>query len=367
MTKRSGASRRKKAKERAAAAATYPPWVLLEHNCVEEIEGSSSSSIADLNTVAACHTSTGSPIAAALRVAPPPEASRLCVRFPVDATVSHSVVMAADRDSILISEKQRLWRSRRPNPRPLYDDSTGLLRCGEDEIVVAELEMEIAEGSHDDPCRPWKAPELIMFLSGEWSVKRPPIISAVTTGDGNLKKVVSMWFTKMVVPLGDRMLCWSDQQHGVIFSDVFDQDPVMRYLPFPVESRYGFAVCVTAGGDSVKVVNMFPHCRCGDDDEDRWSSDEESYRCRCSIDTFTISTWMLRMDDMTWTMPPPHTMTKRSGSARQKKAKGRAAAEAVAYPPSVLLDHYCVVEEVIKGSSSSSIVADVNTLVAISG
>ncbi|KAK3118152.1 hypothetical protein QOZ80_9BG0694980 [Eleusine coracana subsp. coracana] len=315
MTKRSGASRRKKAKERAAAAATYPPWVLLEHNCVEEIEGSSSSSIADLNTLAACRTSAGSHIAAALRVAPPSEASRLCVRFPGDATVSNSVVMAAHRDSILISvdlkehdttdhfvysagdatadpprspsllllppfyppeelKKRQLWRSGGPRPRPLYNDSTGLLRRGEDEIVVAELEMEIVEGS-DDPHHPWKAPELVMFRSGEWSVKRPPI-SAVTIGD---KEVLYMWFTKMVVPVGDRTLCWSDQQHGVIFSDVFDQYPVLRYVPFPVQSRYGFAVCVTAGGDSVKVVNIFPHCRCGDDDEDRWSSDEDAYGC----------------------------------------------------------------------------------------
>lgn len=311
--------------------------MLLERNCVEEIDGSFSS-IADHNTLAACRTSAGSPIAIALRVAPPPEASRVCVQLPGDTAVSHSEVIASHGDSVLIavslkndrvdllvynagsvsaddpsrppsllllppfyppiSEAQKKFLQRwgiGPQPRSLYTDSTGLLRRGKDEIVVAQLEVEKVE-DRDNPRRLRPVAELVMFRSGEWSQTRPPF----SHGTDDLKDV--SWLTTTVVAVGDRTLCWSDRYNGAIFSDVLDENPTLRYVPFPVTSRYRFAVCATAGasgGHTVKLVNIFPHCRCGDDG-DGWSSDEGYNQCHCSIDTYTIRTWMLKMDDLTW-------------------------------------------------------------------
>ncbi|TVU00910.1 hypothetical protein EJB05_53641, partial [Eragrostis curvula] len=191
MTKRSGSSRRKKAKQRAAAAASvaYPPRVLLERYCTEEIHGSSSS-VADTKTRAAGHTAAGSPISVALSAAAPPESSRVCVQVQLSGGVKlqHCTILAAHGDSMLIDvTTKEEWKGEKEDyfiysagdaaadpPRPpsllllpplplteeqiennylrqsqqrfLYRDDTGLLLRGEDdELLVAQLRMERAD------------------------------------------------------------------------------------------------------------------------------------------------------------------------------------------------------------------------------
>ncbi|KAL6653267.1 hypothetical protein ACP70R_008845 [Stipagrostis hirtigluma subsp. patula] len=85
----------------------------------------------------------------------------------------------------------------------------------------------------------------------------------------------------------------------LIFSDVFDESPVLRYVPLPAEALEPCPgpgpsrnLSITAGG-TVKFVNVFPRCCCGG---------EATTNCRRSQHAYTIKTWTLRMADMAWVM-----------------------------------------------------------------
>jgi hypothetical protein len=81
------------------------------------------------------------------------------------------------------------WRSD-PANRELRTDGTGMLRRrrGEDdEVVVAELQMVAV--SKDTP-KTTEVAELLLFSSGEWSVKRPRI----WCGDDELGELSSHWY-----------------------------------------------------------------------------------------------------------------------------------------------------------------------------
>ncbi|KAL6653284.1 hypothetical protein ACP70R_008862 [Stipagrostis hirtigluma subsp. patula] len=62
------------------------------------------------------------------------------------------------------------------------------------------------------------------------------------------------------------MLCWVDLAHGLMFSDLFEEGPRLRYPPLPGDHFFDRSscrnVCVTAGG-MLKFVNIFPRCCCG--------------------------------------------------------------------------------------------------------
>ncbi|RCV37397.1 hypothetical protein SETIT_8G059300v2 [Setaria italica] len=281
----------------AAAAAAYPPWVLLERFCTPVVRGSS---IVDTKTLAAGYTTTNHPIAVALCVAPPPEVSRVS-QLPDGVQQSASAVLAAHGDSVLIKVPWLQGRgtdhfiynagdTAAATPRPpsllllfpippgcyqLDPDRTGLLRRGEDEFVVAELRMPFEMGTM------WKEAELHLFRSGEWCVKRP-LIHRYDDGSED-RELASSWWNDIVVPVGDEMLCWVDLSRGLIFSKVFEES---------LRLRTG-NVCVTASGVAVKFVNIFPRCCCGDA--------AHSF-CRRSCHAYTVQTWTLTMDDMTWVM-----------------------------------------------------------------
>nr|TKV99707.1 hypothetical protein SEVIR_8G061050v2 [Setaria viridis] len=306
MTKRSRSSRRARANQldtAAAAATTYPPWVLLHRSCTAVATGSS---IADRNTQAAGHTTTGLPIAVSICVAPPPEGSRVCVQHP-DGVQSTSDVVAAHGDSVLIKVSSlgrvtdhfiyNAFDAAAVTPRPpallllpvcyLDRDGTGLLRRGEDEFVVAELRI-----GYDNTTR-MAAGELRLLRSGEWRATRP----RVSHDGGEGKDFPSTWHNDTVIPVGDELLCWADMRHGLIFSKVFDESPGLRYVPLPKDPNFGQTVfrnvCVTAGGGTVKFVNIFPRCCCGGPSRSN---------CRLSEHAYTVHTWTLNMDDMTWVM-----------------------------------------------------------------
>ncbi|KAJ1274671.1 hypothetical protein BS78_05G079600 [Paspalum vaginatum] len=280
-------------------------------------------------TLVTARTSRGRHIGVSLRLAAPPAVSSVCIHFPQGAIDTHGSVVAAHGDSVLIylSFEER-WRSLSlgrdetadyfpPRPptlsllRPYYltkqerershsygpgpvqrylcHESTGLLRRGEDEIAVAELEV----------VEPTKEAELFMLRSNRWSVTRLPI--GTSHGDAKTaKELLSSWTTCTVLPVGDSLLCWVDVHSWHLLCNVFEDSPVLQHVPLPAESaamplsglRPCRDVCVTVGG-TVKFISVDPRCCCGG---------IGSTHCQRSRHAYTINTWTLRMDGMVWVM-----------------------------------------------------------------
>ncbi|CAN6374496.1 unnamed protein product [Urochloa humidicola] len=290
--------------------------------CTRENQGCSSS-IADTTTQASCRTTTGHPISVSLCLAAPPEGSRVCVQLPADVTMSYAVAVAGHGDSLLVQAAEIDDRrvtdhfvysagdATADPPRPpslfllspyrlredgtgrtyLKDVATGLLRCGEDEFVVAELNVV---GSVSGGPEGLLTLELRLLHSGgrsEWRVKWPPI------RHHHGGELPLSWRNDVVIPIGDDRLCWVDLSDGLMFSDVFDESPELRYVPLPEDPLFGRAwnrnVCITDGGAAIKFVNTFPRCCCG--------GTGRSY-CQHSYNAYTIRTWTLAMHDMTWVM-----------------------------------------------------------------
>ncbi|KAL6639722.1 hypothetical protein ACP70R_022544 [Stipagrostis hirtigluma subsp. patula] len=347
----------------AAAVYPQRWMLLAPHGECEADEGSSCFTAVSTTVVAAAHTSGGHLISVSLRLAPPPAMSRVHVRYPEDVCWrTYATVMAAHGDSVLIHIVSYLWWYRNcedrytrdyfvyhagggANPttppslyllrspyastgqRRLNMSATGLLRRGEaaGEFVVAELKMvEVKVEVEDDststaPTK--KVAELIVFRSGEWCVKRPRIRGK----DGEVMLLPSSWEAEATVvgfapgstrtqnKIGEEqiekheklatqlagLLCWVDFAHGVIFSDVFDESPVLRYTPFPVDAAAPFrswyhggfiggsCLCITARG-TVNLVDVSPR-RCSD--------------IGCSTDhDHGIHAWTLKTRDMAWVM-----------------------------------------------------------------
>ncbi|CAL4985481.1 unnamed protein product [Urochloa decumbens] len=324
MTKRPRSSPDERSNQPAAA---YPPWLMLEQICEKEVQGCSSS-IADGKTVASASTSCGVPISVSLCLASPPEGSRVCVQRPADVALNHAYVLAAHRDSVLVqlagihycmtdhfvyntgdAAADPSWppslsllthnglrrsgeESRWSGCGYLNQRDTGLLRRGEVEFVVAELNME---GVGHDPQAPKAAAELLLLRSaaaGEWIAKRPPM-SHYDRKDGELP---ASWVNQTVIPFGDR-LCWVDLNHGLMFADVFNENPGLRYVPLPVDPCITKPsernVCVTDGGSTIKLVDICPRYFC--------QGAGRAY-CQRSHHAYTVRTWTLRMHDMAWVM-----------------------------------------------------------------
>ncbi|CAM0146228.1 unnamed protein product [Urochloa decumbens] len=318
----------------AGSSSSYPRWLVLKKRCSDEPE--SSYPTGDPNTITACLTTAGCPIRVSVRVAPPPAESCVCIQV---ADRAYASVVMAHGASVLIevgfdtypesydhfvynagtavgnsprppmlSLLPRCYRDdgerflygeerRGPVQRYLDSDATGLLQRGgeDDNIVVAVLNMRTVSG--DDKA----ALELVLFRSGEWSVKRPTIIT-------NDEPVPSSWKSNTVIPVGDRMLCWVDLLHGlVICFDVFDEEPILRFVSLPVEVSEltpgprpsSQNACATSDGSNVKFVAVVPRCCCGG---------VGATFCRSSHDAYTIRTWTLSLnnddntDDMAWVM-----------------------------------------------------------------
>ncbi|KXG20480.1 hypothetical protein SORBI_3010G206700 [Sorghum bicolor] len=315
-----------------AAAKAYPPWVIFEHDCTLEVDGCSSS-IADANTLASSRTTGGLPINVSLCLAAPPEGSRVCVQLPAGVKVSYAAVLAAHGDSVVVqvagiddestdhfvynagdaaAEPPRppslsllaphsiTYEDKEEKRRPCWchyldAESTGLLRRGEDDFLVAELKMEyvttVAGTTHEEA-----ALHLLRSASDEWCVKRPVVRRYDDGGETVCVNLASWWRNSTVIPVGDRMLCWVHLDGDLLFSDdVFDDEsPSLWYVPPPEDADLGTrSVCVTADGSTVKFVNVFPRCCCG--------GAGRSF-CLASFDAYAVRTWTLRMDDMTWAM-----------------------------------------------------------------
>uniref|UniRef100_A0ACD5WMR1 Uncharacterized protein n=1 Tax=Avena sativa TaxID=4498 RepID=A0ACD5WMR1_AVESA len=318
----------------APAAAVYPGcWVMLNHRghgrsyyCYPaEAE----------NSVATCLSSAGKSIQASFRLEAPPGNSALFLDWPDVPGLDEfqgTEVIAAHGDSVLIQARDRgdvassapfeyfvyraggggppsmsrlppcyvpmPWdtrdsRRRRREPRTMHSTDTGLLRRGAHELAVAQLTM-------------YPSPELCVLRSSgphrrlEWETKQPSVIYPDDDARGDVR-----WETDAAVPIGARFLiCWVDYFIGLLLCDVLDDEPVLQYVPLPVEPnpqrhrrklerpfKNARNIGTTAGG-AVRFVSVDHRCCCGGLLESN---------CPRSRFFFTLTTWTLDMDSMTWT------------------------------------------------------------------
>jgi hypothetical protein len=116
----------------------------------------------------------------------------------------------------------------------LFATSAGILRRGEEELLVAQL-----AATKDGP-------ELCVLRLGrtEWEVKTAvPITLLDAGGDGDGTTVPPSpslgygYGSDKVVPVGDRFLCWVHYHLGVLVCDMAmaaERRPELRYAPPPV-------------------------------------------------------------------------------------------------------------------------------------
>uniref|UniRef100_A0A0E0F326 DUF1618 domain-containing protein n=1 Tax=Oryza meridionalis TaxID=40149 RepID=A0A0E0F326_9ORYZ len=326
-----------------AGGGSYPRWVMLEHkgHDVRSLRKHSAAGYTgDPKTAASACTSFGGPcVRVSFCLEAPPAASRMFFDLEQKDLDASMFVAAAHGDSMLIKMEYydehnaddaldyfvyNAGDAARPpsltllphnyvdateqdEPNPDMDvRATGILRRGDDELVVAEL---ITKGSDDD--MPPNEAKLLLLRSGEWSLKRAPIIH--DDGGGGKGAELSAWETDMVVPVGDRRLCWVDLHRGVMLCDPFDESPRLQYVSLPVEPPKSFddgrrdsratkrsvcaAAATTGGGHALKFVDVTPRCCCGS---------RGTTTCDHSLNAFIITTWALMIDgdgDMSsWTM-----------------------------------------------------------------
>uniref|UniRef100_A0A0E0MD02 DUF1618 domain-containing protein n=1 Tax=Oryza punctata TaxID=4537 RepID=A0A0E0MD02_ORYPU len=264
----------------SAAGGGYPPWVILRHSGEHEGEVREEKDLTpDAKTAASSHTSTGFHITVSFSLAAPPATSLMWAS-----------AAAGDRSWARPPSLTMLPPS--PEKHIVFSDAIGILRRGEDDLVVAELTVEMHAT--------WlKEAKLLVFRSGEWSVKRTPISHG--SGSSSIGCILyEPWKTDMVVPVGDRLLCYVDLHHGVIiFSDppvkIFQDEDDPRGCP-NVSRTVG---AVTGAGAALKFVDISSRCCCG--------SVNEYTTCHRSSRAFVIRTWTLRIDhhhhdhdDMAW-------------------------------------------------------------------
>ncbi|KAG2560561.1 hypothetical protein PVAP13_8KG102344 [Panicum virgatum] len=238
-----------------AAAASYPPWVLLECQCC-----------GDARTAAACRTSAGHPIRVSVRVAPPPAPAESQVRLQVKGESSYAVVVAAHGDSVLIAFGFD-QHHRQGSEYFVYSGGAGAARppsiyllppchCYHDEESAGSRQSDSPRYLHPD------ATGLIVRPGGD-------------DGDG---LVVASLTVVVVSVSGSGLLCWvpDGSRRGLIFCNVLDEAPVLRHVPFPpveeeaeaqadhTQSRRGLTHDVRAAADgTVRLVTVTPRCCCG--------------------------------------------------------------------------------------------------------
>uniref|UniRef100_A0ACD5VB93 Uncharacterized protein n=1 Tax=Avena sativa TaxID=4498 RepID=A0ACD5VB93_AVESA len=286
---------------------------------------------AHTRTAAGYRTTTGHRISISICFAAPPAVSRLHIDvpdFPERLTV-HPVPIAVHGDSVLVNvniveddrvdavvycagavpsrppslsllppcyftlkgEDEERWRMVYPQGRVLEKRSTGFLRCGGGgEFVVAFLKLNV-----DDV----EEAELCVFRRPGWELKRLPVRHGTVRRDD-----MWGWQPDTAIAVGGRYLCWGDLSRGIIFWDALADGPELQYVPLPLAEplrrcrgreeyalyRRSRSLCVVAG-EELKFVDVAPRCCCGG---------LAATRCPRSKYAFRITTWTLRMEDMTW-------------------------------------------------------------------
>ncbi|KAL6639727.1 hypothetical protein ACP70R_022549 [Stipagrostis hirtigluma subsp. patula] len=175
--------------------------------------------------------------------------------------------------------------------RNLRKEDTGILRCGEDELLVAQLEVK-----YDSP----DMAELCMLRPGRpWELKRE--VPIVPSG--------APWPIDTVVPVGDRFLCWvSYNLSTFLLCDMAEEEnPNLHYMPLPVEPlqpkqstdfweyyeyrpprphNENYRSMGADGANAVRFVSIDPRCCCGG---------HGSSTCARSRSAFRVTTWTMHL------------------------------------------------------------------------
>ncbi|KAL6609608.1 hypothetical protein ACP70R_039577 [Stipagrostis hirtigluma subsp. patula] len=252
----------------------FPSWVVFDKYIYRKDPDSFPEDDAETPSAAA-RASNGDPILVSFRLLAPPEASHLYLHYPPEAEeFNETAVVAADGDSVLfrvvappsgpvdpsfswcchtdyfvckaggssglslsgplppcyVDEWQMAGQGRAVHSHMLRARDIGLLRRGEEEFAVADLMMLVPD---DTDAAPVEA-ELFRYRSHagshQWEIKRLPILSC-SAG-------LHQWTTDAVIPF-DRYLCWIDYYRGILFCDVLNDDPVLRFAKLPVKPPEG--------------------------------------------------------------------------------------------------------------------------------
>ncbi|KAL6639725.1 hypothetical protein ACP70R_022547 [Stipagrostis hirtigluma subsp. patula] len=331
-------------------AATDPRWLLLNRHGLR----GDGSSVADASTAADSHTFEGRHLRVSFCLEAPPASSFLYYDLPDgdedddDDDKDYGItVVAAHGDSVLLqmngtgrrlppsydfcvydyfvyragatgvrppslsllparefTTKNELrvaeFRLDRPLSRSLDERHAGILRRGDDELMVVELEI-----MYDRTLRRDMAGLCVLRVSSDgWEIKQPvPIIQS--NGDHELP--YHRHGTETGFPVGDRFLCWVDYTSGFLLCDMAEEaTPKFWYVPLPHEVMIRYSDdheippmehsrgMGAAGADAVKFVSIDTRCCCGGPGRST---------CEGSRVAFTVTTWTMNIgtdEPMTW-------------------------------------------------------------------
>ncbi|KAL6595686.1 hypothetical protein ACP70R_048026 [Stipagrostis hirtigluma subsp. patula] len=286
-----------------------PSWLMLNYG----IARWNDSAVADAKTVAESSTSTGQLLRVSLGLAAPPASSFFYYDWPGSATagdedsVTHGYVVAAHGDAVLLNVDHKLGGSSNftddsfvyktsaaeppslsllPYPAgklQLDSRNTGLLRRGEDELLVVKLFLEL--GYRTDTATMW----MHRLGSHEWEKKQVPIIVAEEVPREGLDSCTT-------VPVGDRFMCWVDYHSGLVVCDMAEESLKLRYVDLPMipEDDFGcrpnnrdtWDMCAV-GDSAVRFVSIDPRCCCGHSPSTSASPNSD--------ELFVVTTWTLAL------------------------------------------------------------------------
>ncbi|OEL28046.1 hypothetical protein BAE44_0010934 [Dichanthelium oligosanthes] len=109
----------------------------------------------------------------------------------------------------------------------------GLQRRGEEEFAVADLKVLIHSDNDSVPVKVERFRYRSNAGSRRWEVKRILIRRREGTGHG-----LPWWTTDKVFSF-EGYLCWIDYFRGILFCDVIDEYPELRYVELPVAPPEG--------------------------------------------------------------------------------------------------------------------------------
>ncbi|CAN6380762.1 unnamed protein product [Urochloa humidicola] len=202
-------------------------------------------------------------------------------------------------------------RPRHPREQMLFQETTGLLRRSNDELLVVELDVW---NKRVGVLRDTAMADLNVLRIGnsEWEMKREvPIV--LNNGGSRGETRLRLWVPEKVIPIGDRFLCWVKYSRGILVCDMADTNLVIHQLPLPVVPRegrrndgsysddedadYQMQYCRNmcgAGTNALRFVSIDPRCCCGGSGRGT---------CRHSRFAFTVTTWTMGLgtdEKMVW-------------------------------------------------------------------
>ncbi|KAL6839598.1 hypothetical protein ACP4OV_030537 [Aristida adscensionis] len=263
--------------KQSGKGSSFPMWVVFDNDISHKGSGSFRKDNAKTPSARARATN-GDPMLVSFTLVAPPAASRLNLHYPEGARkFNETALVAAHLDSVLfrvvapsgpittshpwcchtdyfvckagpsgltmigplppcyIDGRQMAGQGLAVLSHMLHIRDIGLLRCGE-EFAVADMKMLIP----DDDSMPVEA-EVFRYRSNaaskQWEIKRFPIHRGEDHGEDRVHGL-RWWVTDAVVPF-EGNLCWIDYHRGILFCNVFSEDPQLRYVELPVEPPAG--------------------------------------------------------------------------------------------------------------------------------